>query len=183
MKKTIIWVVSILVLIFLMIGAVFLYEKLSEEYAPQTDVTDNGEAVSYKAPDFEVVDENGNTVRLSDFFGKPIVLNFWASWCPPCKAEMPEFDEIYKQCGDEICFLMVNSIGGRETLETAKSFLASTSYTFPVYFDTKYDAAMTYGISSLPTTIFIDKDGNLVTYANGAIDGATLLKGIEMIKE
>ena len=96
---------------------------------------------------------------------------------------MPEFDEIYKQCGDEICFLMVNSIGGRETLETAKSFLASTSYTFPVYFDTKYDAAMTYGISSLPTTIFIDKDGNLVTYANGAIDGATLLKGIEMIKE
>ena len=182
MKKTIILVVSILALIFLMIGAAFLYEKLSEEYAPQNSVSESGEETSYKAPDFEVEDAEGNSVNLSDFFGKPIVLNFWASWCPPCKSEMPDFNAAYKQYGDEINFLMVNSIGGRETLKTAKSFLASTDYTFPVYFDTKYDAALTYGISSLPTTIFIDKDGNLVTYASGAIDAATLERGINMIR-
>ena len=135
-----------------------------------------------QAPNFIVYDLDGNEVNLSDFFGKPIIVNFWASWCGPCQMEMPDFDEAYAAYKDEIHFLMVNMTdGSRETLEKASSFIEEKGYTFPVYYDTEYSAAITYSVSSLPTTYFIDTEGNLIAHARGAIDAATLQKGIDMI--
>ena len=135
------------------------------------------------APDFHVTDYEGNQVKLSDYFGKPIVLNFWASWCPPCKSEMPDFNEAYQE-HEEIQFLMVNlTDGGRETVDSAKEHVESNGFSFPVLFDTEYEAASAYGISSIPSTYFLDKEGNLIAVAVGAIDKETLEKGIEMIKE
>ncbi len=184
MNKNVKLIIALLLTVILVAGAYVLYEKLSEDYAPEVDIENGADTTEdFRAPDFEVTDKDGNTVTLSSFFGKPIVLNFWASWCPPCKAEMPDFEAAYKELGDEVHFIMVNSTGGRETLGTAKKFLAGTDYTFPVYFDTKYDAAMTYGIGSLPTTIFIDRDGNFVTYANSMLDAEMLRRGIDMIME
>lgn len=181
-------------------GAYFLYGYLSENYAgdrisiieEEAEVTksdgtepeeesENSEEVSYLAPDFTVTDMDGNSVSLSDKFGKPIIVNFWASWCPPCKSEMPDFEEAFKEYGGEITFMMVNMTGGRETVESAKSFIEKSTYSFPVYFDTDYQAAMTYGVSSIPQTIFIDKDGNLTAYAQGMIDKNALDTGIGMI--
>ena len=134
------------------------------------------------APNFTVYDMEGNEVNLTDFFGKPIIINFWASWCGPCKMEMPDFNEAYETYKDEIEFLMVNMTdGSRETIEVASSFIAESGYTFPVYYDTDYSAAITYSVSSLPTSYFLNAEGELVTYARGAIDGATLEKGIGMI--
>ena len=134
------------------------------------------------APNFTVYDLDGNEVNLTDFFGKPIILNFWASWCGPCKMEMPDFNEAYSTYKDEIEFLMVNMTdGSRETVEKASSFIAESGYTFPVYYDTQYSAAITYSVSSLPTTYFINEEGELVTYARGAINAAILEKGISMI--
>ena len=135
------------------------------------------------APDFTVYDSDGTAVKLSDYFGKPIVLNFWASWCGPCMYEMPYFEEVYQERGEEITFLMVNCTGGRETLKSAKSFIAKNGYTFPVYYDTDLDASRTYGASSIPKTFFINAGGYLVAYAQGAIDGELLLQGIGMIVE
>jgi thiol-disulfide isomerase/thioredoxin len=134
-----------------------------------------------KAPDFTVYDADGKAVKLSDYFGKPIVLNFWASWCGPCKMEMPDFQKKYLELGNEVQFLMVNATGGRETVESAKSFLAGTEYTFPVLFDADADASATYSVYYLPTTYFIDAQGHLVARAISAIDAETLQRGIDMI--
>ena len=92
------------------------------------------------------------------------------------------FDEKYEELGDEVQFLMVNLTDGqRETVEVAKSYIASQGYTFPVYFDTKYEAAYTYGVSSIPQTYFINADGSLEARATGMISAAQLEKGIGMI--
>ena len=134
------------------------------------------------APDFTVYTADGAPVKLSDMKGKPVVLNFWASWCPPCKAEMPDFDEICKEYEGKVTFMMVNLTDGvQETVESARNFIHMMEYSFPVYYDTDMDASNTYGIQSIPTTYFIDAEGNLIAYGSGALDGATLRQGIGMI--
>ena len=202
MKKN--WILGILIgaMVLLLLGATVLYNNLRTgtnsnqltaltPTAPTTSsqITEPQESDPpseptqgiLTAPDFTVVDAQGNEVTLSQFFGKPIVLNFWASWCGPCKMEMPDFQEKYEQLGDNVHFLMVNMTAGRETLDSATSFLEEVGYTFPVYFDTQEDAAYTYGVYSLPTTYFIDAQGVPIAQATGALDAATLQKGIDMI--
>lgn len=140
------------------------------------------EAPDTKAPDFAVQDRDGRAVSLHSLAGKPVIVNFWASWCPPCKAEMPDFEAAYKEHGNDIQFMMVNMTdGGRETIATAEKYIADQGYTFPVYFDTEQEAAITYGVSAIPTTYFIDAQGNLVAYAAGAITAAHLEQGIAMM--
>lgn len=175
--------------------AVFAYDTLSKKISPQSNInvtqnegevtqnSQNEEKEKIEAPDFTVLDIDGNPVKLSDLFGKPIVLNFWASWCSPCKSEMPEFNEVYKDLGEDITFVMVNLVDGqRETKETGTQYITEQGFSFPVYFDTEQEAANAYGIRSIPTTVFIDKDGYIVTGAQGTIDAETLKKGIDLIK-
>jgi len=148
----------------------------------ETDAAQSSEKAKTKAPDFTVVDANGEETKLSDMLGAPVVLNFWASWCPPCKSEMPEFDKVNGDLGDKVRFMMVDLTDGqRETMATGAKYISDQGYTFPVYFDTEQSAAYAYGIQAIPTTVFIDKDGYIVTVAQGAIDENTLRKGIEMI--
>ena len=138
-----------------------------------------------QAPDFAVVDADGNSVKLSEMIanGKPVVLNFWASWCPPCKDEMPEFDTVYKEMSGDVTFFMVDLTDGqRETVEMAAKHVYDNGFSFPIYFDTKQEAANAYGIRSIPTTIFIDKDGHIVTGAEGQLDEKTLRYGISLIQ-
>ena len=190
MKKSVKWILAAAVAAAAFVGIYFLYGSLKDRYAPEqfAEVTESTgqqepeETEETAAPDFTVLDENGEEVRLSDYAGQPIVLNFWASWCHYCKVEMPDFDEAYRN-HPEIQFMMVNvTDGSQETMESARDFLAEAGYEFPVFYDTELDAAMTYGATGLPMTVFIDADGNLVTYARGMLQAQQLEQGIEMIK-
>ena len=194
-KKTVL--IIVLVFVALMVGASVLYNNLGASLAPSqlatqppatevpeaTEIPGQTQPEPQKAPDFTVFDLDGNEVHLTDYFGKPIVLNFWASWCGPCKMEMPDFNEKYQELGEDIQFLMVNMTDGdRETVEIASEFVAEQGYSFPVFYDTAQHAAMVYGVYSLPTTFFIDAEGYPVAYAAGAIDSDALQQGIDMIR-
>ena len=149
---------------------------------PTSSDNANADANKVVAPDFTVYDLEGNEVHLSDFIGKPVVLNFWASWCGPCKNEMPDFHWKYLEYEGEVQFLMINlTDGNKETLESASDYVQSKGYTFPVFYDQDSQAAAAYGIQSIPTTFFIDAEGYAIAQATGSIDQETLQKGIDMI--
>ena len=154
--------------------------QAEEESPAETEAPAQEEAPA--APDFTVLDTDGQEVRLSDMQGTPVVLNFWASWCPPCKSEMPDFEEASKTYEGKVAFMMVNlTDGGRETVDTAKAYIEEQGYTFPIYFDTQQEAAIGYGVVSIPTTYFIDAQGGVVAYGQGALDQSALEQGIGMI--
>ena len=149
----------------------------------ETSGAESDDGVSIDAPDFTVLNENGEEVKLSDYFGKPIVLNFWATWCYYCKEEMPDFNKAYKENPD-VQFLMINATDGvRETVDIAKAYLDEQGFEFPILYDTKQEAVYSYYVTGYPATYFIDADGKLVTYANGMLSYENLIKGIGFITE
>ena len=149
--------------------------------AEESSEADAGQDV-IPAMDFTLTDQYGETHTFSDYKGKTVFLNFWATWCPPCKSEMPDFEEASKTYEGKVAFMMVNlTDGGRETVDTAKAYIEEQGYTFPVYFDTQQEAAAGYGVVSIPTTYFIDAQGGVVAYGQGALDQSALEQGIGMI--
>ena len=186
--KLLVWVLAFAVVI---VGAYVLYNRLSPEVelggiatTPTVveDPTGETEAAPSAAPDFTVYDFEGNPYNLSDFKGKPVILNFWASWCGPCVSEMPELQNFYETYGEDIHFVLVNlTDGAQETVDSASSFIAEQGYTFPVYYDTDIDAAMVYGVSSIPVSYFIDDEGYFVAWAQGAMSADMLQQGVDML--
>lgn len=187
-KKT--FLLAAIALIVLLAGAYWLYGNLEAEQetgrlaaAAPSETAAETTAPAATAPDFTVYDSDGNPVSLSDFFGRPIVLNFWASWCGPCKMELPDFQKIYDAQGDDVQFLIVNlTDGSRETVETASAYLKEQGYTFPAYFDTQFSAAIAYNVNAIPCTYYIDARGCAIARSTGAIDAQTLQKGIDLIQ-
>lgn len=136
------------------------------------------------APDFTVTDGGGNRVSTADLSGKPVILNFWATWCPPCRSELPAFDKLYRQYGNEVSFMMIDLTDGyRETVEGVKKFISENGYTFPVYYDTEGSAAEAYNVSSIPFTVAVGRNGNIVGTHLGAMSEAALEKLIKTVKE
>ena len=179
-------VLLVLLFVALLLGAKRLYDTLGAQVQMDglaTQATAEGaEPARQAAPDFTVYDQEGNAHSLSQFRGKPVILNFWASWCGPCKMEMPDFDEKYGEYGDQVHFVMVNlTDGSQETVETASAFIAAEGYSFPVYFDTERSGAIAYGVSAVPVTYFIDAEGNFVGWHQGVLSGETLQKGIDLL--
>lgn len=142
-------------------------EEISDEY--------DEEDTKIPAIDFTLVDQYGNTHTISEYKGKVIFLNFWATWCPPCRMEMPDIETVYeeyeKNSGDVIILgVAAPNLGKEGSEEHIKNFLKDNGYTYPVVFDQTGDILGQYSIQAFPTTFVIDKDGNLVSYVPGAVD-------------
>ncbi|MBR5721346.1 MAG: TlpA family protein disulfide reductase [Clostridia bacterium] len=200
MKNKIVLVVMILFVVVVFGGIYIAYGKLNNEYAPNkisvnttendnktsspstSENTDNKDKKEYSVDNFTVFDAEGNKVELWDCIGKPLILNFWASWCGPCKSEMPHFEQAYKDNPD-ICFMMVNvTTSSTDEKSSAAAYVKSPGFTFPVYFDTTGVASEKYGIMYIPMTFLIDKNGNLVGQVDGSMSKEELDECIRIVK-
>ena len=117
--------------------------------------------------DFELEDLNGNKVKLSAYKGKKVFLNFWATWCPPCKAEMPDIEKLYQETKDTDLIILAINVG--EDKKTVENFTSKNNYNFPVLLDAKGEISQLYQVSGIPTSYFVDSEGYLDDGTSGAI--------------
>ena len=136
----------------------------TEKDAPTKSITD---AVKIAALDFKLIDLNGKEVSLSDYKGKKVFLNFWASWCPPCISEMPDIEKLYNETKDSDLVILAVNLG--EDKATVKDFSDTNKYNFKILLDTDQSVGKQYNITAIPTSYFIDKEGNIVSTVKGSI--------------
>ena len=159
-------------------------ETSTEEESGASE-TETEENKLLPAVDFTLTDQFGNTHTLSDYKGKTIFLNFWATWCPPCRAEMPDIQKVYETYdteGDDALIVLgvaAPGYGNEKDEEGIKEFLSENGYTYPVLMDTDAELFTAYGIYSYPTTFMIDRDGNVFGYASGQLSEDTMKSIIE----
>lgn len=157
------------------------------EDSQQTQEADEKEEVKLKALDFELYDQYGNLHKLSEYEGKVVFLNFWATWCPPCIGEMPYIQELYEAYGhneEEVVILGIANpnLGKEGSKESIIEFLDQEGYTFPVVLDLEYEQIYSYGLNSFPSTLIIDQEGYINLYVPGAMDKETMEQIIEAAK-
>lgn len=164
-------------------------EENSGEEEAGGDQADAGAQEVLPAIDFTLKDQYGNTHSLSDYKGKTIFLNFWATWCPPCRAEMPDIQKLYETYdteGDDALIVLGVAgpgYGNEKSEEGIKEFLDENGYTYPVLMDTTGELFSAYGIYSYPTTFMIDRDGNVFGYASGQLNEDMMKNIIEQTME
>ncbi len=169
------------------------------ESKPQSESTAQSEAASSSASDesketntvpsvdFTLKDQNGVEHKLSEYKGKTVFLNFWATWCPPCRREMPDIQKLYEENGENANDVIVISIaapnrGNEGSEEDIKAFFEESGYTYPVLMDTDHSVSKAYGISSYPTTFLINPDGNIPGYVPGAVSYEIMTSVVEQAK-
>ncbi|ASS85862.1 alkyl hydroperoxide reductase [Geobacillus lituanicus] len=146
------------VLLFLAVAGYGLWNAMAAGNEQETDEIESGPGIGQTAPDLTLPTLGGKAVRLSDLRGKAVVLNFWTSWCPPCKKEMPELEAFYKQHGREVMLLAVH-LTTQDTLDNAERFAKDKKLTLPVALDVRGEALHRYRIQTIPTTYIIDPNG------------------------
>ncbi|MCL2210449.1 MAG: TlpA family protein disulfide reductase [Treponema sp.] len=117
--------------------------------------------------DFTLPLLNGENITLSSLKGKTVILNFWATWCPPCRAEMPSMDTFYKRYKDKSLEILAVDIG--ENINTVRQFIQKNNYSFPILLDTTRRISSIYGIEAIPTTYIIDRQGKIIGRVVGSI--------------
>ncbi|MDO4332791.1 MAG: cytochrome c biogenesis protein/redoxin [Eubacteriales bacterium] len=161
----------------------------SEKGNAQTeDTADSSQTDAVPAPDFTLSDQNGVEHTLSDYKGKTVFLNFWATWCPPCRSEMPQIQALYEKYGENEGDLIVLGVaspdyGNEGSATEIAAFLSENGYTFPVVMDDLGLYSSQYGIRAYPTTFMIDKDGNVYGYVEGALTGEIMESIVQQTME
>lgn len=150
-------------------------EERETEDSGNKDVPSETKEETIPAIDFTLKDQYGEEHTLSDYKGKTVFLNFWATWCPPCKAEMPDIQNVYETYdteGEDALVLLgiaAPNMGGEGSEEQIAAFLKEQGYTYPVVMDTTGEIFSAYGITSFPTTFMIDREGNVFGYVTGML--------------
>ena len=147
--------------------------------ASETDSSLPDTSDRVEAPDFTLVDQYGEEHTLSDYKGKVVFLNFWATWCPPCREEMPDIEALYKEYGENSEDLVILSVANPKTkdnpnnndktIEEVTKFMEDNGYSYPALMDTTGDVLLQYYITAFPTTFMIDREGRVIGYASGAL--------------
>ena len=159
-------------------------QKENEETA---DAEEKQETESGLTPaiDFILTDQYGNTHKLSDYKGKTVFLNFWATWCSPCREEMPDIQKLYESAETEgedalvVLGVAAPNLGNEKSEEEIKAFLEENGYTYPVLMDTTGEVFMSYGVNAFPTTFMITREGEVFGYASGQLNEATMKSIVE----
>ncbi len=177
-------ILSAVVLAATIIGLVWFLDRSGGAATSQAiglTATASGPAprIGKEAPDFHVVDLEGMPVRLSDFRGHPVWLSFWATWCPPCRAESPDIEAAYQQYGDGGLVVLAIDIG--EDRSTVRNYVTRAGLTFNVALDPTEEVAATYRIAGAPTHYFIDANGILRDSQIGNLGKKTMEKKLATI--
>ena len=159
MAKKVIAAIALIILF-----TVAMVNAMSKEEVKPVD-KQSGLEIGNKAPDFELKLLTGETVKLSDYQGKRVLLNFWATWCPPCKAEMPDMQKLHETYKDQIVILAVNM----DVQNDVAGFVKEMGITFPILLDEKNEVNEKYQILSIPTSYFLDEKGFISDKFNGAM--------------
>ncbi len=136
-------------------------------------------AIGHPAPAFSLPTLTGEALALAGLRGQPVVLNFWASWCGPCRAEMPELQRLHRRLGE--AGVAVVGVNQGETPETAAAFMQALNLSFPVALDQRTGVSQQYLVNSLPTTFFIDRDGVIRNTFIGPMSDAVLAQNLRTI--
>ena len=154
-------------------------EMVNEPTAePEVLTADESQGEVDYAPDFTLSDLDGNSVSLSDYAGTPLLVNFWATWCPSCRSELPLIQQYQDQYAGDFVVLAVD---GAETAEDVRSFAEAQGYTMMFLLDTDYAVAELYQVRGFPTSVFIDADGAIQKVHIGELTEPMLIAYLDMI--
>ena len=171
--------IGLIVVLIIITGAWYFTNQNQQQTQNTEPVEQNieiGPETGLMAPDFTLENLSGKEVSLSDFRGQKIFLNFWASWCPPCKQEMPDIQKLYKE-NDNVKVLTVNV---QETKDTVFDYMMSNNYSFTTLLDKNGTIGSRYLVRGIPTTIIIDEDGIILSRQSGAL---TYERMLELLSE
>ena len=186
MNKKIKAIVWIIIIFALLVASYTIYSKNSPKgtIPPSNQELSKSQSAQINnpiAPDFNLKDLNGKNVKLFDYRGKIVILNFWAVWCKYCKQEMPDLNKLNKELekDNEVVILAIDA---QESSDTVKKYLSDNNINLKVLLDQDGSVTQSYNVSGFPTTFFINKDGTLYTYIPGATNIETLKEIIRKIK-
>jgi peroxiredoxin len=170
---------NILIVVLLIVGLTWIWvNRLPAGEASAADALPPAPAVGHPAPDFTLTTAAGETFKLSELRGTPVVLNFWATWCPPCRSEMPELQAASQRLAGQVAIVGVDQA---ETPAQVQAFASQFGITYPIPLDQNADASRLYRVRSLPTTFFIDRSGVIRQMQIGPVTEATLAQLLKTI--
>ena len=173
------WLVPLLLAVAALVVS---FKVLQGDNASASNLSVAGRPVSGEpAPDFAAQTLEGKHVSLADFRGKTVLLNFWATWCPPCRSEMPDMEKIYRERLDKDVVILAVDV--QEAAVPVQAFVDRFSITFPILMDVSGDIAKLYGIQSLPSSYFIDAQGRITSFNLGAMNESAISRRIDQAVE